>query len=52
MDDVELARANIAETLNLMLAGQLSYIEGARLVNGWSHVAGIDRPIGAVRRYR
>jgi hypothetical protein len=26
-----------------MLAGQLSYIEGARIVNGWSHDAGIDR---------
>jgi hypothetical protein len=39
----ELARAKIEETLNLMLTGQVSYIEGARIVNGWSHEAGFDR---------
>ena len=43
MADTELARAKIAETLKLMLAGQVSYIEGARIVNGWSHETGIDR---------
>ncbi len=43
MDSTELARAKIAETLKLMLAGQVSYIEGARIVNGWSHTSGYDR---------
>ncbi|QIK95912.1 hypothetical protein G7076_05010 [Sphingomonas sp. HDW15A] len=43
MDDVELARARITETLHRMLAGELSFIEGSRIVNGWSHNVGFDR---------
>ena len=42
MDDFELARANITRIVNAMLAGQLSFIEGARNVNVWSNNAGID----------
>lgn len=43
MSDIKLARAKIAEALNAMLAGETSYIEGARLVNAWSDKAGFDR---------
>ena len=42
MADTEIARTKITETLNLMLAGRLSYIEGARTVNGWSNKSGYD----------
>lgn len=43
MENTDLARAKISDALKLMLAGQVSFIEGARIVNGWSHNAGFDR---------
>ena len=43
MEDEDVARAKIAETLRGMLTGQFTYIEGARIVDSLSNAAGFDR---------
>lgn len=45
MSDTErlLARDRLVETLGLMIAGTLSFIEGSRIVNRLADTAGFDR---------